>query len=527
MSTTSTKFIAPRRPAILVILDGVGISSEKDNLLRKAHTPNFDVLFSKHPHTLLDASGASVGLPENQMGNSEVGHMIMGAGSIIKQDLVLINEKIKNYSFFNNPALIKAIKKASANQKPIHLLGLVSDGGVHSDINHLLALIELCQKHHTIPALHMITDGRDTDPQSAQTYLEIIESSVIQAGGYIATIMGRYYAMDRDKRWDRTERAWRAIVLAKGNREDTAELAIKNSYEMNHNDEFVQPVVLPKHSPLNNDDEIIFFNFRKDRPRQLTEAVGIREFTSFDRGETAIPSLTTFMPYNKEFRLPSAFDPQKPEITLAQVISNAGLEQFHCSETEKFAHVTFFLNGGRNSPFIGETRLLIPSPDVATYDLKPEMNAKQVTNAVINAINTNRYAFLVVNFPNGDMVGHTANRKAIISAIETLDVQVRRIVNAAEKHGYSVIITADHGNCETATDPNTKAPYTQHTINPVPFLIVDKQKWKLANMGGLSNVAPTILQVLGLEIPAAMQSTSLLKEVFHEHETNQSLDGAA
>jgi len=527
MNTTSAKSIAPRRPVILVILDGVGISSEKDNLLRKAHTPNFDVLFSKHPHTLLDASGASVGLPDNQMGNSEVGHMTMGAGSIIKQDLVLINEKIANYSFFDNPVLINAIKKASANQKPIHLLGLVSDGGVHSHIHHLLALIALCQKHSAIPALHMITDGRDTEPQSAQAYLKIIESSMVQAGGYIATVMGRYYAMDRDKRWDRTERAWRAIVLAKGYREDSAELAINNSYEANHNDEFIRPVVLPNHYPLDEDDEIIFFNFRKDRPRQLTEAVGIRKFTSFDRGESAVPSLTTFMPYNKETQLPSAFEPQIPETTLAQVISDAGLEQFHCSETEKFAHVTYFLNGGRNSPFRGETRLLIPSPDVATYDLKPEMNAKQVTNAVINAINTNRYGFLVVNFPNGDMVGHTANRKAIISAIETLDVQVRRIVNAAEEHGYSVIITADHGNCETDIDPDTKAPYTQHTINPVPFLIVDKQKWRLANMAGLSNIAPTILQVLGLEIPAAMQSTSLLEEAFHEHETNQSLDGAA
>ena len=528
MNKSSNKPLAPRRPAVLVILDGVGISRTENNLLQKAHTPNFDVLFSIHSHTLLDASGASVGLPDDQMGNSEVGHMTMGAGSIIKQDLVLINENISNYSFFDNPVLIKAIKNAAANKKPIHLIGLVSDGGVHSHIQHLNALIALCQKHSVIPALHMITDGRDTDPRSAQSYLDFIEPLIHHAGGYIASIMGRYYAMDRDTRWDRTERAWRAIVLAQGARAESAELAIKTSYEANHSDEFIRPTILPGHTPLNNDDEIIFFNFRKDRPRQLTEAIGIHEFTYFDRGKSAIPTMTCFMPYNKSFNLATAFESQKPETTLAQVISKAGLQQFHCSETEKYAHVTYFLNGGRSSPLSGETRLLIPSPDVATYDLKPEMSAKQVSDALIHAISTKRYSFLVVNFPNGDMVGHTANRNAILSAIETLDIQVRRVVNAAEKHGYSVIITADHGNCETDIHPVTKAPYTQHTTNPVPFLISDmNNKWKLRDKGGLSNIAPTILQVMGLEIPVTMQSESLLKEIIHEQADNQTLDGVA
>ena len=480
---------------------------------------------------MLDASGAAVGLPDDQMGNSEVGHMTMGAGEIIKQDLILINEKISNHSFFDNPALIKAIKKAATNRKPIHLLGLVSDGGVHSHIQHLSALIALCQKHNAIPALHMIADGRDTDPQSAKTYLDIVEPLLREAKGYIASIMGRYFAMDRDTRWERTERAWRAIVLAKGNRAETAELAINASYESKHTDEFIRPTVLPGHSPLDSNDEIIFFNFRKDRPRQLTEAIGIHTFSNFDRGNNAIPKITCFMPYDKAYHLPSAFEPQKPQTTLAEVISNAGLKQFHCSETEKFAHVTYFLNGGRSTPFSGETRLLIPSPDVATYDLKPEMSARQVADAVIHAIGIKQYSFLVVNFPNGDMVGHTANRKAIITAIETLDVQVRRVVNAAEKHGYSVVITADHGNCETDINPETKTPYTQHTMNPVPFIISDRVKWKLKNKGGLSNIAPTILQIMGLPVPESMTNRSILQEVIHEHTENHTenhtLDGAA
>ena len=527
MNKTSEKKLVPRRPVVLVILDGVGISSSAENLLLKAHTPNFDVLFSKHQHTLLNASGTAVGLPEGQMGNSEVGHLTIGAGSIIKQDLVYINEKIENHSFFDNEVIISALKRAASKNKLIHLLGLVSDGGVHSHINHLLALLRLCKKHNIVPVLHMITDGRDTNPQSALVFLEIIEPLLNDAGGYIGTIMGRYYAMDRDSRWDRTERAWRAILLAKGVRSESAELAIKAAYKTKIYDEFIQPIVFPNHNPLSDEDEIIFFNFRKDRPRQITEAIGLRQFTCFDRGDNAVPTTTTFMPYDKSYHIDYAFEPQVPETSLAQVISHEGLEQFHCSETEKYAHVTYFLNGGRKTPFSGETHLLIPSPDVATYDLKPAMSAKEVSDAVIHAISTKRYSFIVVNFANGDMVGHTANRHAILSAIETLDVQVRRVFNAAEKHEYSIVLTADHGNCEMNVDPVSNTPHTKHTLNPVPLLISDVQKWRLATEGGLSNIAPTVLQLMGIEIPEAMHSPSLLMKVLPDHENEHTLDGVA
>jgi len=525
MTETINKHLTPRNPVVLIILDGVGISSSANNLLYQAHTPNLDVLFANTSNTLLNASGTSVGLPDDQMGNSEVGHLSIGAGSVIKQDLVLINDEIADSSFFQNQALISAINKAADKNGSIHLLGLVSDGGVHSHIYHLIALISLCQQQDVKPILHMITDGRDTNPQSALTFLEIIEPRIKQAGGYIATVMGRYYAMDRDQRWDRIEPAWRAMILAEGNKADSAQQAITNAYAENQYDEFIQPTVLADHKALTDEDEVIFFNFRKDRPRQITKAIAIRDFSEFNREKAAIPSITCFMPYDKTYQLPYAFEPQKPQTTLGQVISQAGLEQFHCSETEKYAHVTYFFNGGRAEPFEGESQLLIPSPDVATYDLKPEMSAKEIADAVIHAINTQRYSFVLVNFANGDMVGHTANKQAILKAIETLDTQVRRVSNAAENQDYSVLITADHGNCETYTDPESHTPHTKHTNNPVPFLLRDKQHWKLADNGSLANIAPTVLQVMGLEIPSEMHSKSLLMEVIPQDASE--MDGAA
>jgi len=527
MTEITNSQLAPRNPAVLIILDGVGIAQSARNLLHTAHTPNLDVLFSKHPHTVIEASGAAVGLPEGQMGNSEVGHMTIGAGSVIKQDLVLINDAIEDESFYNNAVLCNTINRAVQKDKPIHLLGLVSDGGVHSHINHLIALISMCEQYSVTPVLHMITDGRDTDPQSALKYLEVLEPHLKQAGGYIASIMGRYYAMDRDQRWDRTERAWRTMLLANGEKANSAREAIQNAYAAGYHDEFIKPTSLPKHLPLGDDDEIIFFNFRKDRPRQIVEAIATREFSQFDRGNSAIPVMTCFMPYDKTHPFAYAFEPQKPTIPLAQVISQAGLKQFHCAETEKYAHVTYFFNGGRSEPYSGETQLLIPSPDVATYDLKPEMSAHEVGDSVIHAINTKRYSFVVVNFANGDMVGHTANKRAILHAIEALDKQVRRVVNAAEKNGYSTIITADHGNCETYIDDKTKSPHTAHTNNPVPFVVIDKQNWVLGTNGSLANIAPTVLEIMGLEIPDAMCSSSLLIEAIPEKTDSHEIDGVA
>ena len=521
------KNAVPRNPTVLIILDGVGISTSPKNLLIEAHTPNLDVLFSRYSNTLLQASGAAVGLPDGQMGNSEVGHLTLGAGSIIKQDLVFINDAIQDKTFYSNEVLVATIERAAEKNKPIHLLGLVSDGGVHSHINHLIALISLCKQYSVTPVLHALTDGRDTAPQSAAEYIQTIEPLLEQAGGHIASVSGRYYAMDRDQRWDRIERAWRAIVLAKGDKAESAQAAITNSYLASRYDEFINPTILPGHKPLESDDEIIFFNFRKDRPRQLAQAIGLDSFAKFDRGETPIPHITCFMPYDKSFPFPYAFESQKPKTCLGKVVSHYGLEQFHCAETEKYAHVTYFFNGGRNEPFSGETQLLIPSPDVATYDLKPEMSARQLADTVIHAINTKRYAFVLVNFANGDMVGHTANHNAILHAIETLDEQVRRVVNAAESQHYSAIITADHGNCEICVDPKTNEPHTKHTSNPVPFIVVDKQHWKLRSHGGLSNIAPTILELMGLPIPEEMESPSMLIEVLDSIEDIENLDGAA
>jgi 2,3-bisphosphoglycerate-independent phosphoglycerate mutase len=360
----------------------------------------------------------------------------------------------------------------------------------------------------------MITDGRDTAPQSALKGLPELEARLNKAGGSIASIIGRYYAMDRDNRWDRTELAWRALILGKGQSALTAETAIKAAYAAGDTDEFIRPIILPAFQAMQQDDAVISFNFRKDRPRQIVSALGKSEFLGFDRGDAAIPEITCMMPYSRADQLPCLFESERPETTLGQVVSSFGLAQFHCAETEKYAHVTYFLNGGRAEAYSGETQLLIPSPKVATYDLKPQMSAHEVANAVIRAISYGRYGFIVVNFANGDMVGHTAKRHAILSAVKTLDEEVGRVLEAAETVGYSVLLTADHGNCEEMVDPLTGEPQTQHTTYPVPCLIMDKDNWKLSCGGGLSNVAPTVLELMGIKKPDAMEATSLLLKSF-------------
>ncbi|MBT4450624.1 MAG: 2,3-bisphosphoglycerate-independent phosphoglycerate mutase [Gammaproteobacteria bacterium] len=505
----------PRRPSVLIILDGFGLNPSKvNNAVIEAKTPNFDRYFSSYSHIALEASGAGVGLPVGQMGNSEVGHMTIGCGSVVKQDLVRIDEAIENKSFFKNPAFLGALERCKVTDRPMNLIGLLSDGGVHSHINHLLALIKLCSKHHVTPQVHLITDGRDAPPKSAMNYIPDIELALSEYGGVIGTVSGRYHTMDRDRRWARTELAWKMLVKGEGNQAKNITLAIQDAYDSGETDEFIKPTTLPEYMPVEENDEFIFFNFRNDRSRQMTAALCHSEFNSFERGDFKPITVTCMTQYDPEFLLPIAFPPEPPKVMLGSIVSQAGYRQFHCAETEKYPHVTFFFNGGREHKFPGEDRKMIPSPDVSTYDLKPEMNAKDVADAMIDALKSKEYGFLVVNFANGDMVGHTAVRDAVIKAVETLDQEVGRVLDVAVEEGYSVILTADHGNCDEMVDPITGEPHTQHTIYPVPCLIIDEVPWRLATGGNLSAIAPTLLQLMGIEQPKKMKGKTLLLEEY-------------
>ncbi|ROR32753.1 2,3-bisphosphoglycerate-independent phosphoglycerate mutase [Inmirania thermothiophila] len=500
----------PHRRAILVILDGFGVNpSRVNNGIAEARTPRLDAYFARNPHTLLEASGRAVGLPDGQMGNSEVGHLTLGCGTVVRQYLVRIDDAIDDGSFFANPVLAAAMEAGRARGR-VHLLGMVSDGGVHSHIRHLLALIELAHRHRVAPVVHMITDGRDTPPRSAAGYLPALEAALAHAGGVIATVSGRYYAMDRDRRWERTRRAFDALVHGEGRRAPDARTAIEQAYAADEGDEFIAPTVIEGTPRIEADDAVIFFNFRNDRTRQLTAALAREDFDAFDRGGFEPVTVTCMTVYDPAFHLPVAFEPEKPQTTLGEVISNAGLRQFRCAETEKYAHVTFFFNGGREEPYPGEDRVMVPSPKVATYDLKPEMSAPEVADEVVKALRSGDYAFILVNFANGDMVGHTAVREAIIKAVETLDREVGRVLDAAREAGYAAVLTADHGNCEEMVDPVTGTAQTQHTVYPVPCLVVDERPWRLTTGAGLSAVAPTVLQLMGLRQPEAMKGRSLL-----------------
>lgn len=501
----------PRRPTLLVILDGVGINPSKiNNAFAAADTPRLDEYFRRYPMTQLAASGSAVGLPEGQMGNSEVGHLTMGTGSIQRQDLVRIDEAIADKSIYRNPALCAAVARAKQANKPLHLLGLISDGGVHSHLRHLLAMLELCRRSGVTPLLHAITDGRDTPPQCAINQVNLIEAALARSGGTVASVCGRFYAMDRDQRWERTEAAWQAITQAHGRRARSLRQAIESAYALGETDEFIKPIVLPGAQPLDDADTLVFFNFRKDRTRQLSAALSSPDFTAFDRGTYSPVSVTCMTEYDPALALPYAFAPEQAESTLAETIYHAGLSQFHCAETEKFAHVTYFFNGGRNEPYPNEERLLVPSPQVETYDQQPEMSAAAVADAVIAKLRGHQHAFIVVNFANGDMVGHSAVREAVIRAVEALDREVGRLLDVAVQEDWSVILSADHGNCEQLVDPETGKPHTQHTVNPVPCMIIDQVRWKLAPEGGLKDIAPTVLQLMGIQQPGAMTGRSLL-----------------
>ena len=499
--------------AILIILDGLGVNDEGEhNGLTQAYTPVLDEHFTKYPYTTLEASGAAVGLPDGQMGNSEVGHMTMGCGNIIHQDLVLINDAIHNGSFFKNDVLVRALKTAKEKSRPIHLLGLVSDGGVHSHIEHLKALLMMCKLNGVKPAVHMITDGRDTSPNSALSYLDGIKDLLKETNGAVHSVIGRYYAMDRDRRWERTEAAWKALVSDTGLHADSARDAIKASYEKDIYDEFIEPTVIKDTCRIEPDDEVIFFNFRNDRPRQLGAALAEPEFNDFTREGFPAISMCTMTVFHSSFCSPVAFESEHPRVSLAEVVSNMGLRQLHCAETEKYPHVTFFINGGKEKPYPGEDRIMVPSPKVATYDLKPEMSAKEVADEVIKSIEEGVHSLIIVNFANGDMVGHTAVPKAIIKALEVMDKEVGRVLESAKREQVNVLLTSDHGNCDEMYDALTGDPHTQHTTNPVPCMVInhDDRVVKLAKGLGLGSVTPTILDLMNIPIPGNMQEPSLI-----------------
>lgn len=501
----------PRRRVLLIIMDGIGVNPSKlDNAVALADTHNLDRLYSHHPTCLLEASGRAVGLPEGQMGNSEVGHLSLGAGTVLRQDLVKIGDAIADGSFSDNAAVSDVLKRASGKAGELHLVGLVSDGGVHSHTDHLVALIDLCASHQVVPVLHVITDGRDTAPSSARQYLAKVLPALEKAEGRVATVSGRYFAMDRDKRWDRVESAWKAMVSGEGRAATSVDEAIQQAYDAGETDEFIIPTVLDTHKPMDADSEVFFFNFRNDRPRELSEALGLADFSGFDRGSYSPVTLTTMTRYESSYPFSCAFTRDEPGKTLGQVVSDAGIKQIRSAETEKYPHVTFFFNGGRDEPLPNEERLLVNSPKVATYDLQPEMSAEEVTNGIVNALKERSAGLIVVNLANGDMVGHTGIPEAVIRAVETVDAMVGRMWEAAVDNEYSIVLTADHGNADMLVDPVSGEPHTQHTTFPVACTVHDSVAWELGNGNGLPSIAPTILQLMGLPQPESMKGTSLL-----------------
>ncbi len=510
------------KPVLLVVLDGWGIRAEREaNAIAIAGTPNMDALQREYPSAALETSGLSVGLPEGQMGNSEVGHTNLGAGRIVYQDLVRINRAVEEGSFFQNDALLLACRRAREAGGALHLMGLVSDGGVHSHVDHLHACLELARREGVARAyLHAFMDGRDTPPRSGLEYLAAVERRLHETGyGKVATVCGRYWAMDRDKRWDRVARAWAALVDGEGERAPSGVAAMEASYGKGEGDEFVQPTVIVNGDgkpvgPVRDGDAVLFFNFRADRAREITRAFTQEGFHEFER--KAAPRLSAYVcmtRYDETFTLPVAFEPQDLTEIFPEIVARAGLRQLRTAETEKYAHVTFFFNGGRETVFANEDRILVPSPrDVKTYDQKPEMSAREVTDKLVQALGTGKYGFTLVNFANPDMVGHTGILDAAVKAVKVVDECVGRLWQAAQRQGIAMLVTADHGNCEMMTDPVTGQPHTAHTLNPVPFVLADPdfKGAKLRAKGVLADVAPTALQVMGLPQPKEMKGLGLI-----------------
>lgn len=509
-----------KKPLALIILDGWGVSEKKDgNAIAAAETPGYNKLLANYPHTTLGASGEDVGLPDGQMGNSEVGHLNIGAGRIVYQEFTRISKAIREKTFFQNDALLEAMARAKATGAALHLAGLLSDGGVHSHITHLYALLEMAKAQGLEKVyVHALLDGRDVPPANAREYIGELEKKFAAIGvGAIATVMGRYYAMDRDKRWDRVERAYNAMVFGDGLKATLASGAVAQSYEKGETDEFVQPTVIIKENgepvaAVKDGDTIIFYNFRPDRAREITRAFVDGDFEGFSR-RPGFPKVhyVCMTQYDKTIDAPVAFKPQVLTNTLGEVLSKNGLKQLRIAETEKYAHVTFFFNGGVEPPNAGEDRRLIPSPKVATYDLKPEMSAYEVTEAVLEEIAADKYDVIILNFANPDMVGHTGVMEAAVKAVHVVDRCLDRVVKAVLAKGGRLLITADHGNAEQMVDPDDGQPYTAHTTDQVPLIYIDDTDKTAALLPGrLEDIAPTMLSLLGIEKPAEMTGRNLI-----------------
>ena len=509
-----------KKPVLLCIMDGFGwVPNETyGNAVVAAKTPHLDALMEKYPMTTIDASGMAVGLPDGQMGNSEVGHTNMGAGRIVYQQLTLITKSIRDGEMFKNPVLVKNMKAAIEAGKAIHLMGLVGTGGVHSHADHWFGVLEMA-KHMGAKEvyLHCITDGRDTDPHAGKGFLADLQAKLDELGiGKIASVSGRYYAMDRDNNWDREEKAYAAFVYGEGNHAANAAEAIEASYAADKTDEFVLPCVTCEGGRVQDGDTVIFMNFRPDRARQMTRVFTDKEFDGFEREQIKLSHFVTMTEYDPTFDVEVAFPKTFPENVLADVIAANGLKQLHTAETEKYAHVTFFLNGGIEEPKEGEERVLVASPKVATYDLQPEMSAPEVTEKLVAAINEDRADFYIVNFANCDMVGHTGVFDAAVKAVEAVDDALSKVVPAILAKGGFALITADHGNADHMFDvasDGSKHPFTAHTTNRVPFIIVD-EKAKLTGIedGSLSDIAPTMLTMAGIEPSAEMTGRVLATE---------------
>ncbi|MDD5201643.1 MAG: 2,3-bisphosphoglycerate-independent phosphoglycerate mutase [Sulfurimonas sp.] len=484
------------KKAVLIITDGIGYSAKTQyNAFYNAEKPTYDKLFQEVPHSLIDTFGLSVGLPEGQMGNSEVGHMSIGSGRVLYQDLVKISLALSEHTLESNPEL----QKLFAASQRLHLIGLMSDGGVHSHIDHFMGIADIAAKAGKEVYLHLITDGRDVSPTSAQKYLKQVEAHLSEQIK-IATISGRFYSMDRDNRWERVKRGYDAIVNAEPKTDFSPDGYIGNSYALGETDEFVEPTAFEGYEGMQNGDSVLSINYRSDRMRELVTALADKNFSGFEQTQLEL-YLATITEYDKSFSYPVLFRKDSPKNTLAEVISNKGLRQLHTAETEKYAHVTFFLNGGIDEPYANETRVLIPSPNVKTYDEKPQMSAHEVGQAVLNAMEDD-YDFVVVNFANGDMVGHTGNFEAAKIAVNAVDHELGLIIKKAKEKGYAVVITSDHGNCEEMRDDEDNI-LTNHTVGKVWCFVMAEGVSKVES-GGLNNIAPTVLKLMDIEIPAEM-----------------------
>ncbi|MEH6909181.1 MAG: 2,3-bisphosphoglycerate-independent phosphoglycerate mutase [Oceanicoccus sp.] len=511
---------APRKPMVLLILDGWGYREDsRDNAIANANTPAWDKLWATAPRTLISSSGASVGLPEGQMGNSEVGHMSLGAGRIVYQNISKIDKAIEEGEFATNPVYIDAIDKAVASNKAIHLLGLLSPGGVHSHEKHIYAMVDMAAKRGAKKVyVHAFLDGRDTPPRSAKNSLQTLSDQFSKLGcGRIASLVGRFYAMDRDNRWDRVQSAYQLLTNEQSDYQyDSAVEGLEAAYLRDENDEFVSPTIIKNEdessASIEDGDSVIFMNFRADRAREISRAFVEEDFSGFKRNKT--PQLASFVmttEYSSDIAAPCAFPPEKVHSSFGELIEKAGKKQLRIAETEKYAHVTFFFSGGREQPYEGEERELIPSPDVATYDLKPEMSAPEVTDKLVAAIKGGHYDTIICNYANGDMVGHTGIYEAAIKAAEAIDESVRRVTDAVLEVGGDCLITADHGNCEQMQDYQSGQAHTQHTTELVPFVYVGDKVVKITKDGGkLADVAPTMLALMGIAQPPEMTGQSLL-----------------